>query len=145
MQWCYIPQCYSGWANGTPQDHDRSLPQKETLQLSQRLRPAVPRGQIDKTQVIEILMLWMLWLVVLWIRWFRSPVSLLGLALIRELAHDPGCVARKAAWPRLSWPCVQEKSCLHHTLEIVGVGPRGWPCRRACLRTWGLLAWTSSW
>ena len=46
---------------------------------------------------------------------------------------------------QLCWPCVEVSSSLHCMLGIVGVGLRGWLCRRARLKTWGRLVWTSSW
>ena len=69
-------------------------------------------------------------------------VCLLGPSTILELACGLWACSTKGSSAGPVWRFIPLSTAC---LGIVGVGLRGWLCRRARLKTWGRLVWTSSW
>ena len=69
-------------------------------------------------------------------------VCLLGPSTILELACGLWVCSTKRSSAGPVWRFLPLSTAC---LGIVGVGLRGWLCRRARLKTWGRLVWTSSW
>ena len=69
-------------------------------------------------------------------------VCLLGPSTILELACGLWACGTKGSFAGPVWRFIPLSTAC---LGIVGVGLRGWLCRRACLKTRGRLVWTSSW